>query len=83
MVAALPATSRASQRPDSVRRDDAALGPVQYAKLDDALRRLVDGDLGAPVRVIVQTQPGQHETTAQWLTTRAAWYTGCTPGSTV
>ena len=48
---------------------DAAQGPVQYAKLDDALRRLVDGDPAAPVRVLVQSQPGQQETTAQWLTT--------------
>lgn len=46
-----------------------AVGPVQYAKLDQALRRFVDGDPAAPVRVIVQTQPGQHEATARWLTT--------------
>ena len=68
-VAAASAPARTIQRPDSARRDAAALGPVQYAKLDQALRRFVDGDPGAPVRVIVQTQPGQHETTARWLTT--------------
>ena len=69
VVAAVPAQPRPTQRPDSARRDDAVLGPVQYAKLDDALRRVVDGDAAAPIRVIVQTQPGQQETTAQWLTT--------------
>ena len=69
VAAAVPPPSRTIQRPDSARRDDAALGAVQYAKLDNALRQLVDGDPAAPVRVIVQTQPGQHDTTAQWLTT--------------
>lgn len=42
--------------------------PVHYAKLDGALRRLVDGDPAMPVRVIVRTQPGQHVSTATWLT---------------
>ena len=69
VVTAMPAPARTTQRPDSARRDDAALGAVQYAKLDQALRRFVDGDSAAPVRVIVQTQPGQHEATARWLTT--------------
>ena len=69
VVAAVLAPSRTIERPDSARRAAAALGPVHYAKLDDALRQLVDGDPAAPVRVIVQTQPGQHVTTARWLTT--------------
>ena len=69
VVAAVLAPPRIIQRPDSARRDAAGLGPVQYAKLDDVLRQFVDGVPAAPVRVIVQTQPGQHATTAQWLTT--------------
>ncbi len=68
VVAAMSSPSRTIQRPDSARRNDAPLGPVQYAKLDDALRRFVDGDPASPVRVIVQTQPGHQATTAQWLT---------------
>ena len=69
VAAAVPAPARTIPRPDSARRDDAALGPVQYAKLDQTLRRLVDDDPAAVVRVIVQTQPGQQQTTARWLTT--------------
>ena len=68
-VAGVPASSQTIQRLHSARRDDAALGPVQYDKLDDALRQFVDGPPTAPVRVIVQTQPGQHAATAEWLTT--------------
>lgn len=70
VVAAIPAQPRTTQRPDAARRDDPALGRAHYAKLgklDDALRRVVDGNPAAPVRVIMQTQPGQQETTAQWL----------------
>ena len=69
VVAVVPVPARTVQRPDPARRDDVALGPVQYAKLDQALRRFVDSDSAAPVRVFVRTQPGQHETTARWLTT--------------
>ena len=72
VVTAVPAQPQTTPQPDATRRDDAALGRPQVAKLgklDDALRRIVDGDPAAPVRVIMQTQPGQHETTAQWLTT--------------
>jgi len=45
----------------------APLRPAQYAKLDQALRGLVDSDPSTPVRVIVRTQPGQHTATADWL----------------
>ena len=79
VVAAVLAPSRTIQRPDSARREAAGLGPVQYAKLDDVLRQFVDGVPAAPVRVIVQTQPGQHATTAQWLTTAGRQVHGLHP----
>ena len=63
------ASPETMRRPDATRRDDAVLGPVRYGKLDDALRRVVDGDPAALVRVIMQTQPGQQAPTARWLTT--------------
>ena len=72
VVAAAPAQPRTTQQSDATRRDDAVPGRAQLAtlgKLDDALRRIVDGNPAVPVRVIMQTQPGQHETIAQWLTT--------------
>ena len=42
---------------------------VKSDKLDLALQSLLEGDPAAPVRVIVQTQPGRHRATARWLMT--------------
>ena len=67
VVAGQPTRFRTNQRPDSARRTAAALGPVQSAKLDPALRQVVDDNPTGSVRVILRTQPGQHVTMAQWL----------------
>ena len=53
VVATVSSPSQTIQRLDSARRDDVEMGPVQYAKLDDALRRLVDSGPAAPIRVAV------------------------------
>jgi subtilisin family serine protease len=67
LVPRQPGQDAAADPSESDRETEPDITQPGFEKLDTALRGLVAGDPAAPVRVIIQTRPGEQTATAAWL----------------
>ncbi|HJN46848.1 MAG: hypothetical protein QGI10_15770 [Vicinamibacterales bacterium] len=67
VVPRLPGQEASEAPSESDRETEPDVTQPGFDKLDTALRGLVAGDPAAPVRVIIQTRPGEQTATAAWL----------------